>query len=79
MKWRLPRRHASNQLIYSRDCFVARFGGKLEILRDALPKVCRERYVPHLAPCADFTGQRWILTKTDKRVEGTASHPHDEF
>jgi Ricin-type beta-trefoil lectin domain len=34
---------------------------------------------PHLARCADFTGQRWILTRTDKRVEGTASHPHDGF
>jgi hypothetical protein len=34
---------------------------------------------PHLVPCADFTGQRWILTRTDKVVEGTASHPHDGF
>ena len=25
---------------------------------------------PHLVSCANFTGQRWTLTKTDKRVEG---------
>jgi hypothetical protein len=25
---------------------------------------------PHLAKCANFTGQFWILTRTDKWVEG---------